>query len=332
MRGMIREMKLKLVLLVFSAFVGCALSATDDFILDTFTAGPGIMNADPTCMSITTDGSISVTQAMDEYSRTTRFIMINSEGFPALGHDLCMKDRYLYKSSGPSGLSYFEITYDYYPDSYLTGIANSVMLLRIKVDLPQYVNLIFEFMDVNNATYKIATYLADFIEPETLTDIPIYVPAGITVPVKQVKMSILPPINNVDMRISMLDVVRTNFLQYRRSFATPANPTAFKAFDGNTNTSYIANPGSATQTTLEVQFPKRRFSKGLTLVWAVKPNFAVLAYKLMDDKDLVTIKAWPTGAIKNINTVNANEMPDKRISNFVLIIDGYGELAEMHLT
>jgi hypothetical protein len=316
-------------LFIIAAFV----SVSSGIFIDPLTESPNIyqpQSAVSACLSVIKDGSLQVSQNFGTFRRTTTLTMTEAENFDMLGHELCISNGYLSKSSGPAGLSYFNVEYEYTPPI-LVNTALEPILLRLRIDLPVgiylYSTLHMEQLDMvdSNATVSEEVYnLGEFMTPFTDTTFPLFTSLNGTYLVYKFQYKMLPPENNVDLRISYPKPTRTNYLQYRLVVSNPYTPRSMYAVDGNSNTTWDTTDDK--QSNLTITFPSRLLSGSTMLAWSKPPKAVELGYFDMD-KTYHTIQRWVNKRTETF--VIKRNKPKESVDNLHLIVTGTASLSEI---
>lgn len=309
------------ILIIFQCAKGLFLDPLQD--------SPNIYQSNPSsnCLSVIKNGELKITQDLGVFTRKTSLVMSDSENFDMLGHELCIASGYLVKSSGPVGMSYFEIEYEYMP-AVLINTALEPILFKMRIDLPQYVSLYLTIYvtDSNDSTVAINEIynLGEFMEPFTDYTLAIFNRLNGTYLVNRFKYNILPADNNIDLRISYPKQARTNYLQYRTVISNPPNARCIFALDGNINTTFRVMENQ--QANLTINFPAILFKRSITLIWKAPPTDVKLGY-LNSTGQYQHIQNWSNQ--RPIMRVAKRNNPVAPINNLHLIITGFAVLSEV---
>ena len=315
---------------VYMAFTILILfQCASGLFLDPLQDSPNIYQSNPqsSCLSVIKNGALKITQDFGVFTRKTSLVMSDSENFDMLGHELCIVSGYLVKSSGPAGMSYFEIEYEYTP-AVLINTALEPILFKMRIDLPQDVSLYLTIYvtDSNNSNVEINEIynLGEFMEPFTEYTLSLFNRLNETYLVNRFKYNILPAENNIDLRISYPKQARTNYLQYRPIISNPPDSRCVFALDGNINTTYSVMENQ--QANLTINFPPIIFKRSIRLIWRVPPTDVTIGY-LNPTGQYQQIQKWSNQ--RSIMLVSKRNNPVMPITNLHLIITGFAVLSEV---
>lgn len=309
------------------------------FYQDTLTVSPNIYDPinSPHCLTIMNEGTLSITQNFDEslsITRKTTLIMTDSENTDAIGHELCIANGFLTKGAGPIGLSIFEMEYTY-TQPYIFDTNTNPLLIRLRIDLPQYMTLNFTAKTVTNEILTETYALGDFMAENTDYTLAVFNSIYTPLSINSIKYTMLPSENNVDLRISYPKLQqRTNYLQFRHVESSPYDQRAILSVDGNILTTWRTNIIGET-TNLTVYFPIQKMSKSVTLRWLAPPTTVTLGYLKpvlnTNSTTFIQIQKWENkhNGGRPINKSGRLNMPTEQIDNFHVIISGFAVLTEI---
>lgn len=329
--NMIKSNNVKFIISNMILFMVVVPSYINGLFLDTLTDSPNIynQNSQSSCLSVVKNGKLEVTQDYGVYTRKTAIIMTDAENFDMLGHELCIANSFLTKSSGAAGMSFFEVEYEYNPPI-LVNTALEPVLFRMRIDLPQYVSLYFS-LEGSGIQPVLTTFtenevynLGEFMIPFTDYTLGLFTNLNGTYLVNKLKYFMLPPENNVDLRISYPKPVRANYLQYRHVVSTPNNDRDMLAVDGNINTTWLVPEN--TQSNLTVYFPSIKVKKVINLRWKAPPENVELGY-FNSLGEYQMIQSWTNQ--RPIMKVAKKNNPTNNIDNLHLIVNGFAVLSEI---
>jgi hypothetical protein len=318
---MIKTVELFIIVLL------CMSEKSKSFVLDTFTVSPNIYERTAVpCINIIYEGELTLTQNFEDYIRKTTLQIADTENTEAYGHSLCISNGIFSKSSGPIGISYFEMEYLYSP-MIIINPSVTPLLLRIRIDLPQNITLYFSLETDTGAAIHDYFVLGDFMVENQFYTLAIFTNITVNTVVKSIKFNILPPENNIDMRLSYpLNPMRTNYFQYRHVVTSPYSQRGMLAVDGDISTSWRVFEN--TSANLTVYFPLKLLNKSITINWLAPPTSVNLGYLSNTvPQGFISIQKWNNN--KPINKTNKKLMPALQIDNIHLIVEGFAVLTDI---